>query len=1007
MLALAAPAKADDVPSVGIRGGLHPTFTRLVFDWERAVEVEVTERDGGALITFSAPARFDLGPLKGRTIDPIRGVDPVSDRSIKVTLNPPATHRVVRDGTKVAIDFMLKADPMPARPAPAKPASTKPTPATPMPSGPASARPPPDPASIRPASDKPAAAKAPAKAPAASGLHAGQPTPLPGTPAAANEALPSAGPAMASLAAEAAAQPSAAPIQAVPLIVGAEALPGGGLRLRFPWKHPVGAAVYDRGGRFWIVFSRPAVLDLSGLGAGNGGLVAAARQVPQGDAAVLTLRLRSPMLPVVAERDNVWTVDLKDPKDAAMPIPLGIVAEPRHPAGPRVTVATAGASPVLRLRDPEVGDQLAVVPIAKVPAGISIARDYPEFSLVPTVQGIAIKSKADGVTVEVTADAVAILASQGLAISGANAVRDVPAIAAGNPKAPMKADPMRFAAWAGPPGNYLATRHGLLQALVTARPSQVGTARVALARFHLANGEEAEALGILAQAGTADTRLADEAQFRLLRAAALTELRRYAEAEAELVRPDLVSDPEAMLWRGLAAEGMGDHAKAADLIKRGENVLILYPPIRQALFRFALADANLALGNLASAKAALDLIDPELTTPDQRVGLMFRRAEIDLRGGDRVAARPKLEEVAASEHRQLATRARFALIGEKLAAGQIDRQAAIEEMDRLRLAWRGDAFEPTLLRRIGSLMVEGGQWREGFAAWRQASTLFAGTPYARQIADDLAAAFERLYLGGGADQLSPVEALGIYYDFRELTPAGAKGDEMIRRLADRLAAVDLLEQAGDLIEHQVNFRLKGEERARLANRLAILRLLDRQPERALKALDSTAGLPLPADLMLERRLVEARALGELGRFDQARQVLANDNVPPADAVRMELAWRSKDWPEAARLAGQTAEAALQASPAGDEATRRQILQGATALTLAGDEAALINLRNRLGPLFDGKPEADAFLLLTSRVDRTDKGFQELTREIAGVGQIEAFLAAYRDRIKSGQLSAIN
>lgn len=975
---LMSPALAADAPVVAIRGGQHATFSRLVFDWTRAVEVEVQAEQGGATITFNTAASFDRSLLKGRTLNPIRGVEVVSDRAVRVALDQAADHRILRDGTKVVVDF-LHTEPTGAKTTEkAAPPKAAPSVATPTKAAPVIATPP-------KAEPAPPAPPQPAKAPAAAEPAAPMPTPI---------VPPKVSPATVRVAEKG----------IVGMSVAAEAIPGGGLRLRFPWKEPVGAAVYERGGRIWVVFSAPALLDLTGLGVGD--LITEARQVQQADAAVLTLRLRRPLVPVVDQREHAWIVDLKDARDAARPASLAAVAEPHHPEGPRVIVGTAAAAQPLRLRDPEVGDEVEVVAIGKAPIGMPMTREYPQFELLPTVQGIVVMPKADGVTVQVKPDAVAILARQGLQISGAEVAKGV-APAPGDVLAPLKANPMRFRAWAGTPGAYVATRQRLQQALASATPAKIGEARLDLARFHFANGEHAEALGVLAKIGEADPRLGNDPQVRLLHAAALVEMGRYAEAEAELARPSLTGDPEAMLWRGLAALGLGDHAKAAQLLRRGENVLVHYPPLYQGSFRLAMVDAHLGQGNLASAKTALELIDPTHLNPTQQIEFTWRQAQLDLRSGDRLGARPKIERVAASDHRPLAARARFTLIEEQLAAAQIDRAKAIEGMDRLRLAWRGDDFEPTLLRRIGSLLVEEGKWRDGMDAWRQAATLFAKTPQAKQITDDLARAFETLFLAGAADDLPPIEALGIYYDFRELTPTGAKGDEMIRRLADRLAAMDLLEQAGDLIEHQVNFRLKGEARARLAIRLAILRLLDRQPEKALKALEATAGLPLPAEQMLERKLVEARALGELGRYEQARKALADESAPAAQALRAELAWRARDWAEAARLASQAVEASLAQRPKGDTATRHEVLRWATALALLGDEPALGGLRQRFTALFEGTPEAETFLVLTSRVDRTNKDYQALTREIAGVTQLEGFLADYRERIKSGHLSAVN
>ena len=48
----------------------------------------------------------------------------------------------------------------------------------------------------------------------------------------------------------------------------------------------------------------------------------------------------------------------------------------------------------------------------------------------------------------------------------------------------------------------------------------------------------------------------------------------------------------------------------------------------------------------------------------------------------------------------------------------------------------------------------------------------------RQIQDQASAAFDFLYLGGKADALPPVEALSLFYDFRDLMPVGRRGDEI-------------------------------------------------------------------------------------------------------------------------------------------------------------------------------------------------------------------------------------
>lgn len=973
LLVLGTAALAQEVPLVKIRAGEHPTFGRVVVDWPRSVDYSVTREGDRARIQFSAPARFDLGAVSGQSYGPVQSiaVGPGSDAAsvIEIVLPAGATYRHFRDGTKVAVDFFP-----PEKEAAAPPEQeAKPRPAKLVPEAPKPATQPADPRPVEPPRPPPVAETKPALPPKAT-PPAAAPAPRPGSTSPAGGAV----------------------------AAGVDLIPGGGVRLRLPTPDGVGAAVFERAGRHWIVLSRPLAVDLAALGAGGGGPIAEARQIPHADAAVVMLRPKASLAATVTRRDGAWLIDLKEAASSIGATPLGIVSEPFHPSGPRVAMPTTGASPPIELRDPDVGDRIIAVPLDRPGIGVPARRDYPQFLLFPAAQGVAVSPKADSIKVLSGPEGVAIQAEGDLQIAGAYPDGRAPP----GTTAPS-AQAMPFRSWAGPPGEFQATKKALQDAIAKAGPKDIGAARLALARFYFANNEVAEGYGVLSRAVQAEPALIDDPRVRVLRAAMMTELGRYAGAEADLARPELLSDGEAALWRARAAVGRGDTERAVRDFRRGDSSLRLYPPDRQAAFRLAQAVAYLAANDAPGAKKALEQIDPAVVPARFGAEQAFLTGRAETLLGNRAEARKAFETAAASKHRPVEYRARVAVIEDRLAQKEITRPQAIQELDRLRLGWRGDEFEPDLLRRIGALKIENGDWRDGFDAYRQAATLFAKTPYAKAIAEDLSSAFERLFLNGEAEKLPAVEALAIYYDFRELTPSGAKGDEMIRNLADRLAAIDLLDQAASLIEHQAKFRVKGEDQAKLANRLAILRLLDRQPEKALKALELANGQQVPANLVRERTLLEARAQGDLGRFDLARKAIASTTGPDADSLRLELASRAKDWPEAAKIAGQMVEASVAEGAKTDVTGRRGILRWATALALSGDEEALQKLRTRFAATFEGTPEAEAFLVLTSRVDRNQQSFQTAVKRVAGVDQLEAFMSAYRERLKSGGLSAIN
>ena len=131
----------------------------------------------------------------------------------------------------------------------------------------------------------------------------------------------------------------------------------------------------------------------------------------------------------------------------------------------------------------------------------------------------------------------------------------------------------------------------------------------------------------------------------------------------------------------------------------------------------------------------------------------------------------------------------------------------------------------------------------------------------RRIQNEAATTFDALFLAGKGDALPAIDALGLFYDFRELTPIGRRGDEMIRRLTDRLVSVDLLDQAAELLQHQVDHRLQGAARAQVAIALAVIYLMNHKPDRALQSLRATRTAELSTELRNQRLLLEsARAV---------------------------------------------------------------------------------------------------------------------------------------------------
>ena len=120
--------------------------------------------------------------------------------------------------------------------------------------------------------------------------------------------------------------------------------------------------------------------------------------------------------------------------------------------------------------------------------------------------------------------------------------------------------------------------------------------------------------------------------------------------------------------------------------------------------------------------------------------------------------------------------------------------------------------------------------------------------------------------------------------------------------------------------------------------------MDRQPEQALVAINSSRTTVLPTALNTERRMLTARALMGLGRYDAAKEIIEADKGASGDEVRAEIAWRSRDWPGV----GPTFEKRLGdrwkgAGPLSGEEEARLVRAG-IGYSLAEDDAAEVRRR---------------------------------------------------------------
>jgi hypothetical protein len=352
---------------------------------------------------------------------------------------------------------------------------------------------------------------------------------------------------------------------------------------------------------------------------------------------------------------------------------------------------------------------------------------------------------------------------------------------------------------------------------------------------------------------------------------------------------------------------------------------------------------------------------------------------------------------AKSSDRAAATEAKLLEIALRQKRDEISQADSLRELETLAVTWRGDALEVQTLEMLARIYADIGRYGESFAAVRIANRLAPNSEIARQGQDAAAALFAQLFLGQKGDDLPPIDALAMFYEYRELTPIGRRGDEMIRRLADRLVAVDLLDQASELLQYQIDKRLEGAARAQVAARLAMVYLTNRKPDRAIATLRSTRIADLSAELRQQRLLLEARALSDVGRHDLALDIIMNISGREAIRLRSDIYWAARQWRASSeQIELYYADRWRDFKPL-NPVEKGDVIRAMVGYALAEDAIGLARFREKYAPLMSGAGDRATFETASKLTGSSTTDFAQIAKMAATVDTLDGFLRDMRLR----------
>ncbi|WP_213738501.1 tetratricopeptide repeat protein [Bradyrhizobium sp. dw_411] len=775
-----------------------------------------------------------------------------------------------------------------------------------------------------------------------------------------------------------------------------------GLHLTFGFTTITPAALFRRADAVWLLFDTNKPVDVEPIRSNGGALIAEVTPMPLDKGQAVRIRLNRPQMPSLTGDDQAggsnWVVTFAD----TMQTPTQQLVATRNvtdPAKASVTIPISRPGLLYRFADPDAGDALMVVTATPPVRGFIKRQDFVDMSLLESIHGVAIRPNSDDVTAEIATDKIILSRPGGLTLSSSNN---------GGERAPTLARPIfDDGEWHKNQEGIFNTRlDALIQASAEADPEQRALPRINLARFYLAREMYPEAKAILDLALVDAKPGAEDPVVLITHAVAAILMGRSELGLKDLANPAIGTNYDSQLWKALAYTRTGKWVEAREKFKNVEFAINSLPIELQRIVIFDALRATLEVKDYSGAdKRAneLQIIGPPTGTKPAFAVMRGRIAEALGRDKD---ALDEYQKAVDSDDRPAAAEATLLEIALKQKRDEISTADALAQLETQAITWRGDGLEVQTLGMLGHLYAEAGRYADTFAAVRTATRLQPNSEISRRGQDEASALFAQLFLSQKGDDLPPIDALGMFYDYRELTPIGRRGDEMIRRLADRLVAVDLLDQASELLQYQVDKRLEGAARAQVAARLAMVYLTNRKPDRAIAALRSTRIADLSGELRTQRLLLEARAQSDVGRHDLALDIISNISGREAIRLRSDIYWASRHWREASeQIELYYADRWRDFKPL-NPTEKGDVIRAVVGYALAEDAIGLARFREKYAPLMSGDIDRAAFETASKPASSTSAEFAQIAKMAASVDTLDGFLREMRMRFPDATARAI-
>ena len=879
----------------------------------------------------------------------------------------------------------------------------------------------------------------------------------------------------------------------------------------FEWQNDVSSAVFVRGEYLWVVFDKYKKVSLNDLIKGNIEKYIdfeQSEQLKNKLYSILRFKIKNEFSAKVRKKDFNWILKIDELGVLKAEDEFKLSTISNQLTGTKVQIYTNQKVKLLRVNDPEIGDEIVIIPSKYGGKALLQNRVYTDFIALKTLQGLSVQIISDYVKIETFEDFIEISGpTNKLETDIENSVSSITSNQEKEKKRLArlkeiiekdKFDLVKFRTWNLENSNaYQVDRRAIEDKIMQAKYDDKYHYRLKLAQFFIVKKLYPEALSVIEAIKYNDEEKYKLNEAKFLEIVSLYFMERYKDAlkvyeSLDLSKFSVKELEEANFWKSaidiniynkikideflvssLSQNNLQEAAKkdsskpssvrssrllsviksidsndvvdgSNELLEKGEPLLSEekyseligtmgnsvaqdkfevkhdnlwwgvekkrnkdlerigfienknsflknYPSYIYNDFALLTLEDLLKRNDLEEAEKIINILREEDRFDVQNSIKFFKGLFLVKSDGKEEAFKLWEEILDGYKDRYNRARAKFAMTVFMIDNNEINNEEAIEKLNSIRPVWKGGILEFHILKLLGELYMKEEKYMEGFSVQREAINAFPGSNQALLIAKAMSDKFIEIFAQNEEDELDDLEAVKLFYEFRELTPIGKLGDEIVSLIINRLISLDLLERAISLLSHQVDFRLVGNQKDDATSKLIDIYLMRNELQKALDVINESMNRNIPDDLALERKYIKASILTNLGKNNHVLKLLKGDYSRRAAFLRSDVFWKNKVWRKVVQELEHYFHQMRREGKMLDDTSIEQLIHLSLSYAMIGRKNSVEILHDDFYNLIKDKSKRDIFTFIA--LDKGPIDFRNLSDTI-GIKDIQGFMNDY-------------